>query len=78
MRQLVTQISRGIQHIHSRRMLHRDIKPHNILLTPDGSEAKITDFGLACLLSSAAADSRAGACYHTPRVPAITRLECLQ
>ena len=35
-RQLVTQISRGIQHIHSRRMLHRDIKPHNILLTPDG------------------------------------------
>ena len=47
-----------------------------MLLTPDGSEAKITDFGLACLLSSAAADSRAGACYNTPRVPAITRLEC--
>ena len=35
-RQIVTQIARGIQHIHSRRMLHRDIKPHNILLTPDG------------------------------------------
>ena len=42
-RQIVTQISRGIQHIHSRRMLHRDIKPHNILLTPNGR----------CLLSHA-------------------------
>jgi serine/threonine protein kinase len=41
-------------------MLHRDIKPHNILLTPNGAEAKITDFGLACLVSSAAANSRAG------------------
>lgn len=38
----------------------RDLKPHNILLNKDHNEAKITDFGLACVVSSAAASSRAG------------------
>ncbi len=56
----VLQVADALAHIHSKKMLHRDLKPHNILLNRDRTEAKITDFGLACVVSSAAASSRAG------------------
>jgi serine/threonine-protein kinase len=34
--------------VNSRSLVHRDIKPHNLMLTPDG-RVKILDFGLARL-----------------------------
>lgn len=43
---LATQIADGLGAIHKLDIVHRDMKPHNVLLTQDGV-AKITDFGIA-------------------------------
>ncbi|CCF56114.1 hypothetical protein KAFR_0A06790 [Kazachstania africana CBS 2517] len=40
---------RGIHHIHRNFVLHRDLKPNNLLLSPDGM-IKIADFGLARIM----------------------------
>ena len=46
-----TQIMKGLSHAHSRGIIHRDIKPHNIMVLRDGS-VKVADFGIARLMSS--------------------------
>ena len=48
----ITQIMRALQHAHSRGVVHRDIKPQNMMVLRDGS-LKVTDFGIACLGNSA-------------------------
>ena len=47
----ITQIMKGLSHAHSRGIIHRDIKPHNIMVLRDGS-VKVTDFGIARLMSN--------------------------
>ena len=42
----VRQAARGLQHAHERGMVHRDVKPHNLMRTQDRA-IKILDFGLA-------------------------------
>jgi serine/threonine protein kinase len=49
----IRQAALGLQHAHDRGMVHRDIKPHNLLVTPQGV-VKVTDFGLARLAREAA------------------------
>jgi hypothetical protein len=44
----VRQAALGLQHAYERGMVHRDVKPHNLILTPDGT-IKVLDFGLASL-----------------------------
>ena len=48
----ITQIMRGLSHAHSRGIIHRDIKPQNVMVLRDGS-VRVTDFGIACLENSA-------------------------
>lgn len=48
----ITQIMRGLSHAHSRNLIHRDIKPQNIMVLRDGT-VKVTDFGIACLSNGA-------------------------
>ena len=43
----MVQLFRGLQYCHSRNILHRDLKPQNLLINDTTKELKITDFGLA-------------------------------
>jgi serine/threonine protein kinase len=55
----VYQAAQGLQHAHDRKMVHRDIKPNNLMLTRDGKKQviKILDFGLAKATSENPIDS---------------------
>ena len=44
------QIGKALEHAHSRGIVHRDIKPHNVMVLKNGS-VKVTDFGIARLMS---------------------------
>jgi serine/threonine protein kinase len=46
-----TQVAKALSHAHSRGIIHRDIKPHNIMILKDGS-VKVADFGIARLQSN--------------------------
>jgi serine/threonine-protein kinase len=48
---IAIQIANGIQAAHDRGIIHRDIKPQNVIITTDG-KAKVTDFGIAKAVSS--------------------------
>ena len=45
------QVSRGLQAAHAEHIIHRDIKPQNIMISKDG-KIKVTDFGIARAVSS--------------------------
>jgi len=60
------QIADALAHAHQRSLIHRDVKPKNIILTPQGV-AKLTDRGLARSTDDKhAAESEAGKAYGIP------------
>jgi eukaryotic-like serine/threonine-protein kinase len=60
------QMADALAHAHMRGLIHRDVKPKNIILTPE-NVAKLTDLGLARAVDdTGAAESEAGKAYGTP------------
>ncbi|MDY0408131.1 protein kinase [Virgibacillus soli] len=50
---IMQQLTSAIGHAHENGIVHRDIKPQNILMDPNG-QVKVTDFGIAMALSATA------------------------
>lgn len=56
---IIMQAAFGLEYAHKQGMVHRDVKPGNILVTPDGM-AKVSDVGLAAFAANLVDDPRAG------------------
>jgi len=72
--ELIERIARAVHHAHERGLVHRDLKPQNILLAADGSP-KVADFGLAHLMDARERITRTGTAVGTPVYMAPEQVE---
>ena len=62
----IEQVCAGLRHAHRNHVIHRDIKPQNLLLTKDRETVKIADFGVARLHQSDSPITRVGTNIYAP------------
>jgi serine/threonine-protein kinase len=63
---VITQVAEALQHAHGKGLIHRDVKPKNIMLSKEGV-AKLADMGLARAISDKeAAEAEQGKAFGTP------------
>ncbi len=56
-RRVIGEVAAGLAAAHARNLLHRDVKPGNVLLEAESGRAYMADFGVSAALGSAAADA---------------------
>ena len=71
---IIMQVAQGLGYAHRRKIIHRDVKPDNILIRKDG-QVKLTDFGLAKDLTSARHVTQAATALGTPHFMAPEQYE---
>lgn len=65
------QVSRGVEYLHSMKpkaLIHRDLKPPNLLLIMGGTVLKICDFGTACDIQTHMTNNKGSAAWMAPEV----------
>ena len=62
---IISQVGRAIGYAHEHQLIHRDIKPGNVMLTPEG-RAVLMDFGIVKLLDQTSAMTSTGSLLGTP------------
>jgi serine/threonine protein kinase len=62
----IEQVCAGLRYAHSKGVIHRDIKPHNLLLTKDLETVKIADFGVARIHADDTPITRVGTNVYAP------------
>lgn len=77
-RELGAQILSGMAHAHDRGLVHRDIKPGNVLLARDGDGivAKVADFGLVKVENNPHSATRTGTTMGTPLYMSPEQIRC--
>ena len=65
-RRILCELAEGVAYIHSQQVVHRDLKPTNIMVTNNGDYVKIIDFGLADTNSHAILKQPAGTLRYMP------------
>ena len=61
------QLARALEYAHVRGIVHRDIKPGNIMFLKDGQTIKVTDFGIAHMDDGGSSHTQVGAVLGTPQ-----------
>ncbi|NTW09447.1 MAG: serine/threonine protein kinase [Anaerolineaceae bacterium] len=64
-REIITQIGSALNYAHSQGMIHRDVKPGNVLIDETGN-CLLTDFGLARMIDTSVQLTNSGATVGTP------------
>ncbi len=76
--EIVVQVAKALEHAHARGLIHRDVKPKNVMITKDGT-AKLADMGLARQTDdAAAAEAEKGRAFGTPYYIAPEQIRGLQ
>ncbi|MCW8140561.1 MAG: serine/threonine protein kinase, partial [Planctomycetota bacterium] len=73
--EILAKVARAIAHAHDESVVHRDLKPGNVLLD-EALEPKVTDFGLARILDHESQLTRTGVALGTPQYMAPEQVRC--